>query len=180
VGVTDREVNVFTAEATFSTLTNVNFDAERFQGLINRAVALRDQLKEKVREAGGKVDFAYGPAAFGPESSLDGMVKQGEGVGVKSDADLDPDIHSLQQTLIYGIKGVAAYADHAQILGQEDDAVYAFIHEGLAATLNKALTLEDWVGLVLKCGEINLRTMELLDKANTETYAHPVPTKVPL
>ena len=180
VGVTDREVNVFTVEATFSTLTNVNFDTGRFQALINRAVELRDRLKEKVGEAGGKVDFEDGPATFRPDSSLDGMVKQGEGVGVNSDADLDPDIHSLQQTLIYGIKGVAAYADHAQILGQEDDAVYAFIHEGLAATLNKDLTLEDWVGLVLKCGEINLRTMELLDKANTEAYGHPVPTKIPL
>ena len=179
-GVTDREVNLFTIEATFSTLTNVNFDAERFQGLINRAVELRDQLREKVGEAGGKVDFADGPVTFRPESSLDGMVKQGEGVGVNSDPDLDADIHSLQQTLIYGIKGVAAYADHAQILGQEDDAVYAFIHEGLAATLNKDLTLEDWVGLVLKCGEINLRTMELLDKANTEAFGHPVPTKIPL
>ncbi len=180
VGVTDREVNVFTAEATFSTLTNVNFDAERFQRLINRAVELRDQLREKVGASGGKVDFEDGPATFRPESTRDGMAKQGEEVGVKSDPGLDPDIHSLQQTLIYGLKGVAAYADHAQILGQEDDAVYAFIHEGLAATLNKALTLEDWVGLVLKCGEINLRAMEVLDKANTEAYGHPVPTKVPL
>jgi hydroxylamine reductase len=75
---------------------------------------------------------------------------------------------------------VAAYADHAQILGQEDDAVYAFIHEGLAATQNKALTVNDWVGLALRCGEINLRTMELLDAGNTGTYGHPVPTKVPL
>ncbi|MGD9032161.1 MAG: hydroxylamine reductase [Desulfobacteraceae bacterium] len=180
VGVTDRAANVFTAEATFSTLTNVNFDAERFQRLINHAVELRDQLREKVRASGGKVELEDGPATFRPESTTDGMAKQGEEVGVKSDPGLDPDIHSLQQTLIYGIKGVAAYADHAQILGQEDDAVYAFIHEGLAATLNKALSLEDWVGLVLKCGEINLRAMELLDKANTEAYAHPVPTKVPL
>lgn len=180
LGITDREVNVFTVEATFSTLTNVNFDPGRFQRLINRAVELRDRLKEKVREAGGKVNLPDGPATFRPESTLDGMVKQGEGVGVKSDPSLDPDIHSLQQTLIYGIKGVAAYADHAQILGKEDDKVYAFVHEGLAATLNKALTLEDWVGLVLKCGEINLRTMELLDEANTEAYGHPVPTKVPL
>jgi hydroxylamine reductase len=66
------------------------------------------------------------------------------------------------------------------VLGKEDDGVYAFIHEGLAATLNSELTLDDWVGLVLKCGEINLRAMELLDAANTETYGHPVPTQVPL
>jgi len=75
---------------------------------------------------------------------------------------------------------VAAYTDHAQILGQEDDRVYAFIHEGLAATLQKDLTLQEWIGLVLKCGETNLRAMELLDAGNTGTYGHPVPTKVPL
>ena len=75
---------------------------------------------------------------------------------------------------------MCAYADHAQILGKEDDKVYAFVHEGLAAMLNKTMTLNDWVGLALKCGEINLRAMELLDAANTETYGHPVPTTVPL
>jgi hydroxylamine reductase len=65
-------------------------------------------------------------------------------------------------------------------LGKEDDAVYAFLQEGLTATLNKVLTLDEWVGLVLKCGEVNLRAMELLDAANTGSYGHPVPTKVPL
>src|SRR5664280_2561477 len=78
------------------------------------------------------------------------------------------------------VKGVAAYADHAQILGQEDDKVYAFIHEALASTLCTDLDLNAWVGLVLKCGEINLRTMELLDAGNTTAFGHPVPTKVPL
>jgi len=180
VSLTDRDVNVFTCEAAFSTLTNVDFDPERFVLLINRCVELREQLKDKVRAAGGKVDFPEGPASFKPETTLEGLVKQGEAVGIKSDPDIDPDILSLQHTLLFGIKGVCAYADHAQILGQEDDKVYAFIHEGLAATLNKDLTLDDWVGLVLKCGEINLRAMELLDTANTGAYGHPVPTKVPL
>ncbi|MCP4722313.1 MAG: hydroxylamine reductase, partial [Desulfobacteraceae bacterium] len=90
------------------------------------------------------------------------------------------DILSLQQLLIYGIKGLAAYADHAAILGKEDDSVYAFIHEGLAATLNKNLSVDDLVGLALKCGEVNIKAMELLDAGNTETYGHPVPTEVPL
>jgi hydroxylamine reductase len=180
VGVNDRNVNVFTCEATFSTLTNVDFDPNRFVPLINRCVELREELKEKVRAAGGKVDFPEGPATFQPATSLEDLVKQGEGVGLKSDTSIDPHVLALQHTLIFGIKGVAAYADHAQILGQEDDEVYAFIHEGLAATQNKDLSLDDWVGLVLKCGATNLRAMELLDAANTGTYGHPVPTKVPL
>jgi hydroxylamine reductase len=180
VGVIDDEVNIFTCESMFSTLTNVDFDPNRFSKLINRCVKLRDQLKEKVKTAGGKADFMEGPAAFVPENTIEGLLKQGETAGLKSDPDINPDILSLQHTLLFGIKGVCAYADHARILGQSDDKVYSFIHEGLAATLNKGLTLDDWVGLVLKCGEINLRAMELLDAANTGTYGHPVPTVVPL
>ena len=180
VGVNDRDVNVFTCEAAFSTVTNVDFDQDRFITLINRSVELRDRLKEKVKAAGGSVGFPEGPATFKPEGTLEGLMKQGEGVGLKSDTTVDPDILALQHTLLFGIKGVCAYADHAQILGKEDDKVFAFIHEGLAATLNRDLSLDDWLGLVLKCGEINLRTMELLDAANTGTYGHPVPTKIPL
>jgi hydroxylamine reductase len=180
VGVSDREVNVYTCEAAFSTLTNVDFDPERLSGLIRQGVDLREALKEKVRNAGGKADFPEGAASFEPEVTLEGLIAQGELVGVKSDSAIDPDILSLRDTLVYGIKGVAAYTDHAQMLGQEDETVYAFIHEGLAATLDKSLGLEDWVGLVLRCGEINLRAMELLDAGNTGTYGHPVPTRVPL
>ena len=177
-GVVDPEVNDFTCKALFSTLTNVNFDPDRFVQLIQRAVTLRENLKEKVKAAKGKVDLQEGPATFKPESALEGLLRQGEAAGLKSNPAIDPDILSLQHILIFGIKGVAAYADHAQILGQKDDKVYAFIHEGLAATLRKDLGLNDWVGLVLKCGEMNLRAMELLDAGNTGTYGHPVPTRV--
>ncbi len=181
VGVSDDEVNAFTCEAIFSTLTNVDFDPERFDPLIRKAVALRERLKETVKEKGGRADVRENAAAFQPAEDIQGLVRQGEAVGVKADEEaLGGDIHSLQQTLIYGIKGVAAYADHARILGLEDDSVYGFIHEGMAATLRRDLALEDWVGLVLKCGELNLRAMELLDAANTGAYGHPVPTGVPL
>ena len=180
VGIHDRNINVFTVQALFSTLTNVNFDPERFVKLINQCVQLRDELKEKVKKAKGKVDFPDGPATFKPEKSLEGLTAQGEKVGLKSDSSINPDILSLQHTLLFGLKGVSAYADHAQILGQEDERVYAFIHEGLTAILRKDLSLNDWIQLVLKCGEINLRAMELLDAGNTGTYGHPVPTKVPL
>ncbi len=180
VGVNDRELNHFTCEAVFSTLTNVDFDGDRFVDLINETVRRRDELKARVKAACGQVDFGEGPAVFEPEATKDGMVAQGEKVGVKSDPGIDPDILSLRELLIYGIKGVAAYADHAAILGKEDDAVYAFIHEAMASTLNKDLSVDDYIGLVMKCGEINLKTMELLDAANTGVYGHPVPTEVPL
>jgi hydroxylamine reductase len=179
-GVRDRETNLFTVKALFSTLTNVSFDPDDFVKLIRQSVTLRENLKKKVKAAGGKVDFPDGPATFKPAETLDGLVKQGEAVGVQSDPSIDPDILSLQQILIYGIKGVAAYADHAQILGHEDDAVYAFIQGALAVTTKKGLGLNDWVGWVLKCGETNLRAMELLDAGHTEVFGHPVPTKVSL
>jgi hydroxylamine reductase len=179
-GVNDREANVFTAEALFSTLTNVDFDPQRFIALINRCVKIREKLKGKIKAAGGKSDFPEAAANFKPEQNLEGLVKQGEAVGLKSDTSIDLNILSLRHILLFGIKGVAAYADHAHILGQEDDAVYAFCQEALASVLRKDLNLNDWLALVIKCGEINLRTMELLDAGNTGTYGHPVPTKVPL
>jgi hydroxylamine reductase len=180
VGVSDRQVDRFTCKAIFSTLTNVDFDPDRFVELINKAVSTREQLKDRVKAAGGSVDFDDGPAVFQPEAAREGMVSQGESVGIQSDPSIDPDILSLRELLIYGIKGLAAYTDHAAILGKENDDVYAFIHEGLASALRKDLSADDCVGLAMKCGEINLKAMELLDAANTETYGHPVPTAVPL
>jgi hydroxylamine reductase len=180
VGVNDRNANVFTVQALFSTLTNVDFDPDRFVPLIHQCVELRESLSQKVKAAGGKVNFTEAAATFQPASSKEGLIQQAKGVGFAAAEGEDPDIRALKHTLILGLRGVAAYADHAQILGQEDDAVYGFIHESLSATLNPTLTLNDWVGLVLQCGATNLRVMELLDAANTGTYGHPVPTKVPL
>jgi hydroxylamine reductase len=180
VGIRDTSVDHFTCEAIFSTLTNVDFDPDRFVKLIHNAVKFRDELKAKVAATGGKTDFAQGPADFTPAADREALVEQGEKVGVKSDPDIDADILSLQQLLIYGIKGVAAYADHAAILGKTDTKVFDFIYDAMAATLNKDLSADDLVGLVFKCGEINIRAMELLDAANTEAYGHPVPTSVPL
>jgi hydroxylamine reductase len=180
VGVIDSEVNAFTAEALFSTVTNVDFDRQRFDSLIRRCVKLRKSLKEKVLAVGGKSDFTEEAASFQPAGAIEGLIEQGKKVGLMSDHIIDRDILSLQHVLLFGIRGMAAYAYHARILGREDDAVYAFLHEGLTATLRKDLGLNDWVSLVLKCGEVNLRTMELLDAGNTGTYGHPVPTGVPL
>ncbi|MBW2298372.1 MAG: hydroxylamine reductase, partial [Deltaproteobacteria bacterium] len=157
VGVKDTEVDTFSCEAIFSTLTNVNFDSERFATLVNQTVALREQLKAKVAAAGGNTEISEAAATFQPGATLDAMVAQGEGVGIKSDPDVDPDILSLKELLVYGLKGLAAYADHARILGQTDDTIHTFIYEALAATLNKDVGVDELVGLALKCGEINLK-----------------------
>jgi hydroxylamine reductase len=107
------------------------------------------------------------------------LIKQGETSVIISN-DVNADVSSLEQTVLYGLKGLAAYACHAQILGKSDDSVYAYMHEALSSMLNKNLSLEDWIAIMLKCGEVNLKAMELLDAANTGKYGHPVPTEVPL
>ncbi|MDD5758685.1 MAG: hydroxylamine reductase, partial [Desulfobulbaceae bacterium] len=179
-GIIDAEVNRFTCEAVFSTLTNVNFDPDRLLSLITKAIELRDALKAKLQAAGHATSFSEAAANFMPADDEAGLMAQGEGVTPVSDSTENPDILSLKQILLYGLKGVAAYADHALILGQQDDVIPAFIHEALATILRHDLPLDQWVGLVLKCGEINLRAMELLDAGNTGTFGHPVPTSVPL
>jgi hydroxylamine reductase len=178
-GIRDREADVMACEGLFATLTNVDFDPERFPPLIRRAVALRDSLAGKLRAAGGAVP-AGEAVTFKPADTLAGMVAQGETVGVQSYPAVDADVLSLKQTLLYGVKGIAAYADHAQILGQEDPSVYAFLHEALTALVDPQLPLGAALELVMKCGQVNLRTMELLDAGNTGAYGHPVPVSVPL
>ena len=180
IGVTNSEVNRFTCEGMFATLTNVNFDPESLQKMIEHGVELTSRLKEKVAAAGGNVQFAYPWANFQPAADLAGLIKQGEEAGFFTDPAAGEDIQSLQQVIVFGIKGVSAYAHHAAILGQEDDAVYAYIHEALATISSKSLSLEEWINLVLRCGEINLRAMELLDAGNAGKFGQPTPTEVPL
>jgi len=179
-GVTDDDVNVFTVQASFSTLTNVDFDPDRFIKLINQAAEKRDRLKAMVKNAGGDITALGKASHFIPDKTVEGLLKQAESVGLKSYPANNPDILSLKHTVLFGIKGVSAYSDHAQILGQEDDSVYAFVHEGLAAIQGDDLALEQWVDMALRCGGAAVKAMELLDKGNTETYGHPVPTPVPL
>ncbi|MCX5812920.1 MAG: hydroxylamine reductase [Proteobacteria bacterium] len=180
VGIIDQETDIFTLEALFSTLTNVDFDPERFIVLINRSVSLRDALKEKVKATGVNIDPIETKTKFKPETTLEGLIKQGEQVGLESYPANSEDIRSLKHILLFGLKGVAAYAYHAQLLGREDDAIYVFTYNALSALTEENLMLNDLLPLVLKCGEINLKAMEILDAANTGAYGHPVPAKVPL
>ncbi len=119
-------------------------------------------------------------ACFQPDE--DNLAAQGQDISLQfiSQSGSDVDICSLKLTVLYGIKGLASYAFHALEMGQEDDQVYQFIYEALAALEQQDLSLNDWVALALKVGEVNLRTMELLDAGHTTGYGHPVPTQVPL
>ncbi len=180
-GIDCREYGVFTVKAVFSTLTNVGFDPQRFEDLIRQAVTLREELKEQIKKIRKQnLQRNEGPAIFEPAVTLDELVGQAASVGLFSYPADSPDILSLKHTVLFGIKGVAAYADHARILGHEDDGIYHFIFKGLAAIQQTELNLDDWLRLTLDCGKAAYRAMELLDAGNTETYGHPIPTKVPL
>ncbi len=180
IGFVNEKTDVFVCEALFATLTNTNFDPKSIVEYIKKSSEIKDQLTNKLKESGQKSDPKNQSINFELEQTKEGLIKQGKLVGINSDLTIDPDLHSLQWLLTYGLKGMAAYAFHAYGLGKKDNKVFDFIYQGLAAPLNSSLSVNDYVGLVMKCGEINIRAMELLDAGNTETYGHPVPTKVPL
>ncbi|MDR0477919.1 MAG: hydroxylamine reductase [Desulfobulbaceae bacterium] len=179
VGLTDGKVNRFTREAIFSCLTNVNFDSERIHRLTVTAASLRDGLKERLSQAGGAIS-QEAPVSFQPAATVAGLVAQGEALHFLPSLDSDENLRSLKQIILFGLRGLSAYTDHAAILGQEDEAVYAFIHEAMAGISRKGQGVDQLVSMALQCGEMNIKAMELLDTGNTGTYGHPQPTTVPL
>ena len=175
-GKKDVEVDRFMIEGLFTTVTNVDFDPEAIAKILHKCGTMLTKAKNLAGSVTGAIPEA---AQWQPAGDTAALIQQGEAHGVKS-VEIDPDVKSMQETLIYGMKGYAAYADHALILGAENDEIYAFTHKALAATLDMNLGLMDFVTLAMECGRINLVTMELLNKAHTDAYGHPVPTPVQL
>ncbi len=175
-GIYEPEYDRFLIEGLFTTVTNVNFDEERLAQMIKEG----HRLLKKARAFASDLQNAPAAAHFEPADTIAGMVEQGQKVGVLSPSDLDADNRSLRELLKYGLKGMAAYADHALILGQQDIVITEFMREALIALGDPALTVNELLPLVMKCGEVNIRTMALLDQAHTEHFGHPVPTKVAL
>lgn len=180
VNIIDKKVDTFTLQAIFACLTNVDFDPLRFQTWVTTAVTLREELKAKVQAAGGNVTFSSPAASYTPADTVAGLVAEGEALDFMNSLDENEDLRSLKQITVYGLRGLAAYADHAAILGKEDESVYVYVHETMANLTGGGQDLGTLVALALKCGEVNIKAMELLDAGNTETYGHPTPTEVPL
>ncbi len=179
LAVRDREVDVFALEALFATLTNVNFDPERLGAMLQRAAELKQRMREAYERAGGGREALGGPAAWQPAGDLEGLVRQGKEVSIAGRrARLPAEVVDLQELVLYGLKGMAAYADHAQILGFEDQEVYAFFHQALDYLASTPTDPEDLVSWALRVGEVNLRVMGLLDAAHTANYGDPEPTWV--
>ena len=180
--ILDKETALFTAKALFTTITNVNWDNDSLSDFIKEALQRRNQLREKFLTAykdkkGQDFAGALPDAATWYSDDAAEFAEKAKSVGVL--ATENEDVRSLRELLIIGLKGVAAYADHAAVLGFEDDAIYAFIMEALDST-TKDLSVDEMVGLVMKTGEVSVTTMALLDKANTETYGNPELSEVNL
>jgi hydroxylamine reductase len=184
LGARDEKVDLFLQEALFTTVTNVNFDPARMETVLRQAHAVKEQARALYADAAAKAGQAAaipadGPAAWTPAADLAGLVAQGEQHGINTQSS-DADVRSAIEILVYGLKGMAAYADHAYILGAKDEAIFAFTAKALAATTDPKLGLMDFVGLCMECGQVNLKTMEILSNAHTSRYGHPVPTPVQL
>ncbi|MBN2291593.1 MAG: hydroxylamine reductase [Pirellulales bacterium] len=179
LGKRDPSIDVFVIEALFSTVTNVDFDPQRIAEMLRKAAEIRDKAKALYENACDEPEKLSGPAAWEPGSDLEELTAQGEEVSILSRRTvLGEDLSGLQELILYGIKGTAAYLDHAQILGQDDPAVYATLHEAMDYLAKDQPKLDELVSWALKIGELNLRVMEMLDAANTSTYGHPEPTAV--
>ena len=171
----------FLAAGLFVTLTNVNFDPEAVKKWVDDTVTRREIIRAALAEKGADVTIFEAPVAFVPGASYEDIADQGRGHDVNTEASTDVNIRSLQHTVLYALKGVAAYAFHAAELGYEDPEVNMYFVEALSdlARFDEG-DLDTWVGKALRCGEMNYKTMALLDKAQTETFGTPVPTEVPL
>ncbi|HPM41383.1 MAG TPA: hydroxylamine reductase, partial [bacterium] len=183
LGSADREVDRAVVEALFTTVTNVNFDPSRYGILHARLASARERAQALYEaaclKAGAAREALSAHAQWHPASDIEGLARQGLELGImKRREKLGDDVTGLQELLVYGLKGMAAYADHAMILGQEDDSVYAFFHEALDFLTAEPTDIGALLKMIDRCGAVNLRVMELLDRANTGGYGHPVPTKV--
>ncbi len=183
LGVKDKETDRFIIEGLFTTVTNVNFDAENITAIIKKAYSVKEKIKElflKAYKAKEGKDFKGELPVAANWKPADDLIRQGKDVGILANPGLNEDIRSLRELLKYGMKGTAAYADHALLLGHELDDVIAFFYKGLAALVNESLGVNELIGLNMECGQVNLKCMEVLDKAHTGTFGHPVPTQVSL
>jgi len=180
--IQNNETALFVAKALFTTITNANFDNDsliRFvKESLERKKAMQAQFLKTYKEKNGR-DFTGSlpeAATWFTDNSTE-FAEKAKSVGVLATENVD--VRSLRELLIIGLKGIAAYAEHAATLGYEDDGVYAFLMEALNST-TEDLSVDEMVGLVMKAGEVSVNTMALLDKANTTTYGNPEITEVNL
>lgn len=171
----DDETDKFVMDAAFSTLTNVNFDPDRFVELLKKSQEIKNNFKQQLGDCKCEIPEVVN---YKLSNTKEEMLKDAEKAGVMYDQTLDADIRSLREMLIYGMKGMGAYGHHAHVLGYKDEKVSKFFYKGFSSVINNNLTVDDLFNLTMEFGQVNLKCMELLDKANTESFGNPVPQEV--
>jgi len=174
LGVETPKVDTFVMESLFMTITNANFDNDAFVEQIKEALELRDEIKAKAETAGAEFADLYEGATW--SGTEDEFSAKAEEVGVLQTD--NEDVRSLRELITYGVKGLAAYTEHAYNLGYENQEIYDFMQKALAAVTDDSLTADDLVALTLETGKFGVEGMAQLDKANTETYGNPEITEV--
>ncbi|WP_338627706.1 hydroxylamine reductase [Clostridium baratii] len=169
----DKEVVEFVEDSLFTTLTNVNFDAEVHVELLKKSQEIKDKLRELYGE-----EILKEQATYRLKDRKEDMLKDAEVAGIMYDEDLDPDIRSLRQTIIYGLKGISAYGHQARFLNYNSDEVDNFYFLGLECTTNDDLTVEEMIRMTMRTGDMSVMVMKVLDEANTKSYKDPKPQKV--
>ena len=180
-GFRDSHIDRFMIEVLFTMVTNVNFDPDRLKTLILEADQIRTAAKELYQSGCAdkniQPETLSGPAGWDIQAALQSPEEAVLAIAIEHRLrQHGPDISGLVELVTYGLKGMAAYADHAMLLGQEDDSVYAFFYAALNYLAEEKFSVDSLVGYAFRCGQINIRVMELLDSANTGTYGHPKPT----
>jgi len=170
-GLNEEATDRFILDGFFATLTNTNFDKQAIESYIKKGFEIRDAIKAKLPAGSLPAEESLPAVARVTPANISEM-----DVAVHSTK--NEDVRSLREMLTFGMKGLAAYAHHAYILGYKDEEIFKFIEKGLVATTDDSLSMEDLIGLVLECGQKGVSVLALLDKANTETYGNPEPTAV--
>ena len=176
LGLTDSVTDKFIIESMFATITNANFVPEAFTARIRTGLSLRDQWSSRLKEAGAVVPLEDHDAARWTADTEAELLAKSETVGVLSTE--NEDVRSLRELLTYGLKGMAAYLEHAAVLGFTDEGAHAFMEKGLVSVLDDSLSADELTALVLECGKFGVDVMALLDRANTTAYGNPEITKV--
>lgn len=176
LGIENEKVDKFIFDSLFMTITNANFDEERFVKKIREGLKLREEMKNSFLNAGGKLPSVIHESATWTGNTVEEFEAKNVSIGVLSTK--NEDIRSLRELITYGVKGMAAYTEHAFNLGFEDKSIYKFMQEALVATTDETLSADQLVALVLETGKFGVTTMALLDKANTSRYGNPEITKV--
>ncbi len=177
-GIENPQVNKFIIDSLFMTITNANFDKADFINKIREGLTLREEVKEQFLNTGGKLPQDLPDCAVWIAEDIADFEKKANSSEVRILATVYEDKRSLKEFLTYGIKGMAAYTEHAFNLGYENSKIYEFIQKGLVSTTDETLSVDELINLIMECGKFGVEAMSLLDKANTETYGNPEVSRV--